>query len=428
MQVIVSLFDLQSMKRCQSFLIAIAVLVTTTQAAEPKRLLVVGATAGFRHPSIENGEKMIRQLAEKSGGEFTARFMSADPNYPRYPAPGARGRGGRGRGGAPAFPGRVMNASAEQQAAISAMEEALAPLSQAAERARAALAAATFTVPTNADDVKAKLNSLSEAELALAGARADSLSKLQASANRLSDEQLQALAGTIPPGARGGRRGGGPGGGAADPALAKVFQAYFNAEALKNYDGIFMVSTTGNLPIADLEALLKWVAEGHGYMGLHGAMDSTLPDAYVEMFGGGARFAGHPGGGNTARTIFRIDASHPASSDWPDGLAVVDEFYQFRGLDRGKIRSLLDMEFEGRLLPIAWVKTHGKGRVFYTSMGHRDDVMLPDIPALDYGNEKANSNEVSTAYQKHVLQGIRWALGLVDGDATPNPSAIKPQP
>ena len=408
------------MKHLALTLSAAFALACATTAAEPKRLLVVSATAGFRHPSIEHGEKLIRQLAEKSGGEFTATFMSAHPDYPKYPAPGARGGGGgRGRG-ASAFPGMVANASPEQQAALTAAGEPIAPFSQATESARTAFAAAAFTAPANANDTKAKLNALSAAELALANARAEGLAKLQASPNRLNPEQLQSLAGTFPPGQRGGGgRGGGPGGGAPDPALAKVFQKYFSAEALKNYDGIFMVHTTGTLPISDLDALLAWIAEGHGFMGIHAAMDTTLPDAYVEMFSGGARFAGHPGGGEIPRKILTIDKNHPAAKDWPNALAVVDEFYQFRGLDRAKVHSLLDMDFEGESLPTAWCKMHGKGRVFYTSMGHRDDVLLADTPSLDYGNQKVNSNEVSAAYQKHLLQGIRWALGLVGTDSKP---------
>ena len=52
-------------------------------------------------------------------------------------------------------------------------------------------------------------------------------------------------------------------------------------------------------------------------------------------------------------------------------------------------------------------------------MGHRDDVLLADTPSLDYGNQKANSNDVSAAYQRHLLQGIRWALGLVGSDSKP---------
>ncbi len=49
---------------------------------------------------------------------------------------------------------------------------------------------------------------------------------------------------------------------------------------------------------------------------------------------------------------------------------------------------------------------------------HRDDVVFPDIPTNDYDLLKDNPNEVSAAYQKHLLAGIRWALGLVDGDTT----------
>ena len=48
---------------------------------------------------------------------------------------------------------------------------------------------------------------------------------------------------------------------------------------------------------------------------------------------------------------------------------------------------------------------------------HRDDVLMADTPSLDYGNQKVNSNDVSAAYQKHLLQGIRWALGLVGSDS-----------
>ena len=45
--------------------------------------------------------------------------------------------------------------------------------------------------------------------------------------------------------------------------------------------------------------------------------------------------------------------------------------------------------------------------------------LLADTPSLDYGNQKVNSNEISAAYPKHLLQGIRWALGLVGSDSKP---------
>ena len=66
--------------------------------------------------------------------------------------------------------------------------------------------------------------------------------------------------------------------------------------------------------------------------------------------------------------------------------------------------------------PIAWCKEYGKGRVFYTSLGHREDVWDPNTPE---SFKRENPKEVSEAYQKHLLGGIKWALGLEKGDAKP---------
>ena len=50
----------------------------------------------------------------------------------------------------------------------------------------------------------------------------------------------------------------------------------------------------------------------------------------------------------------------------------------------------------------SWVQEFGEGRSFYTSLGHRDDIWSND-----------------PVFRAHLLGGIRWALGLEDGDATP---------
>ena len=49
---------------------------------------------------------------------------------------------------------------------------------------------------------------------------------------------------------------------------------------------------------------------------------------------------------------------------------------------------------KGEDAPVAWTRTEGKGKVFYTSLGHREDVWTNPV------------------YQKHVLGGIAWALGM----------------
>ena len=61
----------------------------------------------------------------------------------------------------------------------------------------------------------------------------------------------------------------------------------------------------------------------------------------------------------------------------------------------------------------------GKGRVFYTSLGHRED-LWDDTAAV---KDRKNSPEISKQFQAHILGGIKWALGLVPGSTEPNPDA-----
>ena len=73
--------------------------------------------------------------------------------------------------------------------------------------------------------------------------------------------------------------------------LSRLFQTYMSPEALKNYDAIAFVSTTGLLPIPDEKAFLDWVAAGHPVIALHAAMDrGATSDAQMDMLSGGARF------------------------------------------------------------------------------------------------------------------------------------------
>jgi type 1 glutamine amidotransferase len=394
--------------------VALLSLATTLTAAEPKKLLVIGATAGARHASIPNGEKMLRELAAKSNGQFTVTLMSEAADYPFSRLPGA------GRAGSPiaGFPGQTTTLSAGQRDALTVAGAPVAALVTAATNARTELTTASLNQPAG---ISAKADALAAAELNLALARAGALAAIQASPGRLSAEQLQGLSGATPAGR---------GGAAPDitPVVAKLFQEYLSPTALAKYDGVFLLNSTGALPFPDRDAFLKWVSDGHAVIGIHAAMDTSYytPDAYVAMLSGGARYATSIGGNATARKVYKVDPAHPATKDWPDGLAVTDEFFQFTranpadknsnlpGIDRSKVHSLLDADIDGQRQPVAWTKMQGRGRVFYTSLGHRDDVLLAGTSATD-GNTKLNGDEVSAAYQQHLLGGIRWALGLAEG-------------
>jgi type 1 glutamine amidotransferase len=202
-----------------------------------------------------------------------------------------------------------------------------------------------------------------------------------------------------------------------------VLQQYLNPEALKNYDAIAFLSTTGELPIPDKAAFYKWISDGHGFIGIHSATDTLHQDPeYLKMIG--AEFASH-GNFQPATPILNMDPASPITAGWDKAITINEELYLFRNYDPKQVHLLLGMQGqpytkEPGLYPVSWIKTYGSGRVFYTSLGHRDDVLLPDAAIGDQEYKvRFNQAPVALAVQKHILQGVRFALGLIDADATP---------
>ncbi|MEY4918294.1 MAG: hypothetical protein RL616_2207, partial [Verrucomicrobiota bacterium] len=182
-------------------------------------------------------------------------------------------------------------------------------------------------------------------------------------------------------------------------------------ESLKNYDGIVFASTTGDLPIPDKQGFLDWIKAGHAFIGIHSASDTFhgWPE-FVEMIGG--EFKQH--GPQVGVECLNQDAAHPATAMLGKSFSVsLEEIYQFKNYDAAKLHELLVMDKhpntkEPGHFGVAWCKDFGAGKVFYTSLGHREDVIDAD-PAM---KDRKNSVEIAKAYQAHVLGGIEWALGL----------------
>lgn len=206
-----------------------------------------------------------------------------------------------------------------------------------------------------------------------------------------------------------------------EAAIKAVLAEKMSAAALQNYDGIIFANTTGDLPLPDKDAFLNWIKAGHGFMGMHSATDTfrghTPLDPYTLMIGG--EFKHH--GAQVVVDCINQDAKHPACSDFGPTFQLKDEIYLLNGFERNTVHGLLTLDKHPNDktpgdYPISWCKQYGKGRVFYTSLGHREDVWdVNTAPSF----KRENAPEVSRAYQKHILGGIKWALGLAKGDATP---------
>jgi len=203
-------------------------------------------------------------------------------------------------------------------------------------------------------------------------------------------------------------------------AIAKVLAEKMSPEALKEYDAVVFANTTGDLPLPDKDAFMAWIKSGKGFIGMHSATDTFHGfRPYIDMIGG--EFQGH--GAQVEVNAMNGDNQCPACKHLPANWTVFDEIYLMKNFDPNKVTGLLTLDKHPNdktpgSYPIAWAKNYGKGRVFYTSLGHREDIWDPNTPA---GFERKNSKEVAEAYQQHILGGIRWALGL----ETWNPKPLK---
>ncbi|MCB9910014.1 MAG: ThuA domain-containing protein [Planctomycetes bacterium] len=179
---------------------------------------------------------------------------------------------------------------------------------------------------------------------------------------------------------------------------------WFQPSNLAKVDAVFFY-TTGELPLAATEkqALRDFVEAGGGFVGAHCATDTFYEWAwYGDMIG--AYFAGHPWDSNSKVSIRVEDPDHAACSHLDNPWSLTDEIYQFRApYSRERQHVLLSLDPTGTDMTkagmnredgdyaVAWTRHQGKGKVFYTSLGHREDVWR------------------NPQYRDHLVAGLLWA-------------------
>jgi type 1 glutamine amidotransferase len=195
-------------------------------------------------------------------------------------------------------------------------------------------------------------------------------------------------------------------------------------QELKKYDGVIFANTTGDLPLPDKEGFIEWIKSGKGFVATHSGSDTFHGfRPYIEMLGG--EFETHPS--QTEVDCINEDPKHPACRHLGPTFHLKDEIYFIKNFSRDNVHPLLMLDKSPKdkspgEFPIAWAKEYGKGRVFYTSLGHREDVWDPNTPE---SFKRENPASVAEAYQQHLLGGIKWVLKLERGNGKPITSAKK---
>jgi type 1 glutamine amidotransferase len=158
----------------------------------------------------------------------------------------------------------------------------------------------------------------------------------------------------------------------------------FTTENLRHYAAVVFF-TTGELPMSDAQkaALLAFVRSGRGFLGVHSATDTFYmwPD-YRKLIGG--YFNEHPW--HQKVTVEVADPGNPLVGFLAPSFAISDEIYQIRDFDAPASRVLLRLDPKSVDLgannvhrqdygwPLAWTRSFGRGRVFYTALGHEEAV------------------------------------------------------
>jgi type 1 glutamine amidotransferase len=215
----------------------------------------------------------------------------------------------------------------------------------------------------------------------------------------------------------------------------------FTAEGLAPFDA-FMFYTTGDLTTPGTDKNPPMTKEGKalfldlihqgkkGFVGTHSGSDTfhgpgneahsharfvqdapDQMDPYQIMLG--AEFIVH--GAQQKATMKCVDGKFPGMAAAGDGFKMMEEWYTFKDQPKD-LHVLLVQEpglkgnmYDRPAYPATWARMHGMGRVFYTSMGHREEVWLNPI------------------FQSILLGGLSWAFRNVDADVTPNVEQVTPE-
>jgi uncharacterized protein len=186
--------------------------------------------------------------------------------------------------------------------------------------------------------------------------------------------------------------------------------------SLANVDAIFFL---GHREVqldarqkADLIAFVK--EDGKGFVAAHTALTAfeSWPE-FLDLLG--ARYDGHPWNA-AAGSIINEDPGFPATKHFAAVFNFVDEFYQPKDYSRDALRVLLRLDTtkmpqnpelhrtDGDF-PLAWAKMYGKGRVFYSSLGHAASTWdNPDVYHM-------------------YFEALKWSLGMTDADVSPRPKS-----
>ena len=157
---------------------------------------------------------------------------------------------------------------------------------------------------------------------------------------------------------------------------------YADAALMGTIDLVVQIWTMGTIEKEPLKGLLAAVKNGTGMAGWHGGMGDAYRQETEYRYMVGGDWVAHPGG-IIDYDVQIVDHEDPITAGLSD-FKVKSEQYLMHVNPNNKVLATttfsgaVDPWIDGHTMPVAWKKVYGKGRIFYTSLGHTADVF--DIP------------------------------------------------
>jgi type 1 glutamine amidotransferase len=177
--------------------------------------------------------------------------------------------------------------------------------------------------------------------------------------------------------------------------VSDTLEVYISSDLQKDTDLIVQVWTMGKIEDNQEKALLEAVKSGVGLAGWHGGLGDSFRNNPEYQFMVGGQWVAHPGGVIDYRVNI-VDHEDPVTQGLSDFDMHSEQYYvhvdpNVKVLATTTFNGDNAFWIDGNVVPVVWKKVYGKGRVFYSSLGHvSGDYKVPEVLEI----------------QK---RGIRWA-------------------
>ena len=167
---------------------------------------------------------------------------------------------------------------------------------------------------------------------------------------------------------------------------------YTDKDIMDNTDLIIQIWTMGKITKAQFDGLESAIISGTGFSGWHGGIGDAFRDNLRYQFMVGGQFIFHPGG-KIDYGINIIDRTDPITKDISDfNLKHTEQYYMLIDpntkvlavskfvKERYEKPEKKEIRVTGSVMPVVWKKNYGKGRIFYSSIGHfMTDFDVPEV-------------------------------------------------